>query len=335
MKKTALIIAIILQLLVLLWMAGEREWIVRTGPTIWLRTAPMDPRDPFRGDYVTLGYGISTIAAERFGPALREKIAAIREKRDKEPKRETVVFVALQAGEDSVMDVARVDLRPPATGPFIKGRVREHGMNAERLTGVAYGIDAFFVEQGQGRTLERVPEGTPEDVVVSLEMRAALGRDGTAVLTGYRWSPLGLGVSILNGHTTEQGILQKAPVLTVTIHNSSTTTRAVVLPTNWHTMHLQILDSWSGPVVETVRAADATPLTDAELRILPPGKGLVVEMALPRNWLKILEKKGDKLFRLLYTAPGTGACAHLEHAESIWRGRLESQSLWVRQLWKE
>lgn len=335
MRKTALIAAILLQLLVLLWMAGGREWIVRTGPTIWLRTAPVDPRDPFRGDYVTLGYAISTIRAEHFGPALREEIAATRDRRDREPKRETVVFAALQAGEDGVMAVTRVDLKPPATGPFIRGRVAGRAMNSERLNRVAYGIDAFFVEQGQGRALERAPEGTPADVVFSLEMRAALGKDGTAVLTGYRWSPLGLGVGVLHGLKTEEGLLQQAPILSLTIHNSSSIARAVVLPANWHTLYLQIQASWSGPVVETVRAAEKTPLTDAELRILPPGKGITVEMPVPQRWLEVLEKNEGKPFRLLYTAPGTEACAHLEHAEAIWPGRLESQGLGSRQLWEK
>ena len=50
-----------LQLVVLAYMAGEREWVVRTGRTIYLRTAPLDPRDAMRGDYVSLSYDISRV----------------------------------------------------------------------------------------------------------------------------------------------------------------------------------------------------------------------------------------------------------------------------------
>jgi len=71
MRTKLIIAAILIQFLVLGWMACEREWIVRNGPTVWLRTAPIDPRDLFRGDYVTLGYEISTIPAEKFGPGLK------------------------------------------------------------------------------------------------------------------------------------------------------------------------------------------------------------------------------------------------------------------------
>ena len=74
MKTAAVVAAIVIQFAVLGWMAGQREWIVRTGPSVWLCTAPVDPRDPFRGDYVTLGYEISTIPAEKCGPALRAKM---------------------------------------------------------------------------------------------------------------------------------------------------------------------------------------------------------------------------------------------------------------------
>ena len=70
MRKAAIITAILVQVLILAWMAGQREWILRTAPRIWLRTAPIDPRDLFRGDYVTLRYDIAAIGAEKFGPAL-------------------------------------------------------------------------------------------------------------------------------------------------------------------------------------------------------------------------------------------------------------------------
>ena len=75
MRGKLILIAVLVQVLILGWMAGEREWIVRTAPTVWLRTAPVDPRDLFRGDYVTLGYEISTIPAAKFGPALKKLIA--------------------------------------------------------------------------------------------------------------------------------------------------------------------------------------------------------------------------------------------------------------------
>lgn len=43
-------------------MIGENEKVIRTGAVIKLRTAPIDPNDPFRGKYITLNF--SDIALE-------------------------------------------------------------------------------------------------------------------------------------------------------------------------------------------------------------------------------------------------------------------------------
>ena len=50
MRKLLIVAAVAAQLLVLGWMAFEREWVVRTGRVVYLRTAPVDPQDPMRGD---------------------------------------------------------------------------------------------------------------------------------------------------------------------------------------------------------------------------------------------------------------------------------------------
>ena len=65
MRKKLIIAAATLQVLVLAYMAGEREWVRQTGQNIFLRTAPIDPRDAMRGDYVRLNYAISSVPSSR------------------------------------------------------------------------------------------------------------------------------------------------------------------------------------------------------------------------------------------------------------------------------
>lgn len=43
-------------------LGGEREWVLRTGRTIYLRTIPVDPRDVMRGDYVRVAYEMSSVS---------------------------------------------------------------------------------------------------------------------------------------------------------------------------------------------------------------------------------------------------------------------------------
>ena len=68
MKNLVVMVAIALQVVVLFFMAGEREWVVRTGRTVFLRTAPVDPRDVMRGDYVRLNYEMSRVPHVQCGP---------------------------------------------------------------------------------------------------------------------------------------------------------------------------------------------------------------------------------------------------------------------------
>ena len=62
MRRLFIVLCIAAQILVLGVMAGKREFILATGERVFLRTAPIDPRDPFRGDFVRLRYDISTVA---------------------------------------------------------------------------------------------------------------------------------------------------------------------------------------------------------------------------------------------------------------------------------
>jgi uncharacterized membrane-anchored protein len=66
-----------LQMALLLTIVGKYHYIAGAGEEITLKTAPVDPRDLFYGDYVTLNYEISRIARssvqtdlseERYGP---------------------------------------------------------------------------------------------------------------------------------------------------------------------------------------------------------------------------------------------------------------------------
>lgn len=105
------IIIILLQALLLTGMIGYRHYWVSTGERILLKTAPVDPRDIFRGDYVHLSYDIANIdldalaEKERFGP--NDKVFAILEKE--------------QDGSARLVSISRLQ---PSGGTFIQGRAR-------------------------------------------------------------------------------------------------------------------------------------------------------------------------------------------------------------------
>lgn len=344
MRTKLIIAAMLIQFLVLGWMAGEREWIVRNGPTVWLRTAPVDPRDLFRGDYVTLGYEISTIPAGKFGPGLKTHMAGQAMRHDGR-SREIVLYAALQVHPESgVAEIATADLTPPASGLFIKGRVRPYlGSLQSSLTGVAYGIDAYFVQQGKGNELQRrTPEGAPEGVQVPMEMQIALGRNGTAVLKNHRWNSLGIGVQIQKqvpagaaapaDSTPDRKLTRK--IIRVTLYNASAAPLAVVLPPDLHTLHLHKLDVWNGPGVDVgVPRTNPAPLTNADIRLLQPGAIATAEIDPARaEWLvkpspdaapRQLGYQGDyQSYRVVYVPPAAEDCRGLLEAARIAPGPL-------------
>ena len=351
MRTKLVITAILIQCLILGWMAAEREWIVRTGPSVWLRTAPVDPRDLFRGDYVTLGYEISNIPAEKFGPALKQHMAGLAKGNPDSPYpggREIVIFATLEVQPGSgVAELVTADLTPPPAGLFIKGRVRTYwnAGQSNALTRVAYGIDAYYVQQGKGRELERrAPEGMPPGIQVPMEMEVALGRNGTAVLKTHRWNTLGIGVQIQNEAGPDTAQPPTAPnnkarkTIRVTLSNPGTAPLAVVLPTDLRTLRIQRVQN-SGAAGEDagVPRDNLPPLTDADVRLLQPGESATVDIDPARDeWFvatgpdeppQPLAHMGNNYqgFRIVYEPPAAAACQGLKEAARIIPGALPSR----------
>jgi len=360
MRTKLIIAAILVQVLVLGWMAGEREWIVRTAPTVWLRTAPVDPQDLFRGEYVRLNYDISTIPAKLFGPGLKKHMDGLK-KRDEgshhSANREMVLYTALKVDPVSgLAEISTADLTPPASGPFIKGRVRSYwNADQEGLTGVAYGIDAYFVQQGKASSLERrSPKGMPADIQVPMEMRVALGSNGTAVLTNHRWNPLGIGVKIqtqvIPGSIKDPASGRKPvrKIIRVMLGNASATPQAVVLPVDLRTLHIQHLQNPSGPGEDAALARkDLPPLTDADVRVLQPGETVTVEIDPARaEWFvktrpggppAQLGRTDDRYWRfcVTYVPPAADVCQSLKESVRIARGPMASRQFGSYELREE
>ena len=97
----ALAVVAALQLAALGYMVADRVRIVKTGREIVLPIVPVDPRDLFKGDYVRLGFPISTIpATARKGEGLGDAKEA---------------FVTIEQGADQAWSVVQIDKTYPKT----------------------------------------------------------------------------------------------------------------------------------------------------------------------------------------------------------------------------
>ena len=174
---------VVLQTAILFWMIESRAGILRSGEEIVLKTAPVDPRDLLRGDYVILSYDVSTIPA-----------ALITGDRPAEAGWQ-VMRVRLKPGADGFWTVAEASfgtLAPEAGSVVLKTQRFYHyggsdlAPGSDASIGVEYGLERFYVPEGEGREIE-TGRNAGEVAVV-----ARVGSGGKAQIRELRMDGVGL-----------------------------------------------------------------------------------------------------------------------------------------------
>ncbi len=161
----------------LLALVQQRAGILSHGTEIRLRTVPVDPRDLFRCDYVVFGYPIIVVDTGAGAGAF---------------KTGETVYVTLGRDAEGFARAASVSRDWPAAGGgavVIAGRVVSTSACAlddagrfdcscdRRRLRIAYGIESYFVPQGEGRAIETTDKARIEVVVaVSSSGEAAIKR---------------------------------------------------------------------------------------------------------------------------------------------------------------
>lgn len=158
------------QILILVGMIWERASLLRNGREIVLKVVPVDPRSLFRGDYVILNYKMTRV---ELPPGL------------KGVRRGSTLYVTLQKADDDQWEVAGVAAKPTGrvqpTEIVLKGRVRyvSGAVRAtKRMATLHYGIESFFVPEGEGKKLEKLIRDKTLAAVI------AVGDDGAAGIKG-------------------------------------------------------------------------------------------------------------------------------------------------------
>ncbi|GAB5506869.1 MAG: GDYXXLXY domain-containing protein [Rhizobiaceae bacterium] len=163
------------QIGVLASMIMSRAAILRDGREILLEVRPVDPRDLLRGDYVRIGYEISSLPRELF-----EGIDAESGKID-----DPTVFVRLEAGEDGLWQAVSARFgAPPAATPEadqvdIRGTTPIGNISRAQLIALDYGIERFYLPEGEGKPIE---EGLGER---PFRMAVAVDDSGSAQIKAF------------------------------------------------------------------------------------------------------------------------------------------------------
>ena len=329
MRRLFIVLCIAAQILVLGVMAGKREFILATGERIFLRTAPIDPRDPFRGDFVRLRYDISTVAPGKMRGGLPEHAK----------EKGYPVYAKLTMGADNLYSLDYLSDEEPGEGIFLRGRLRHdwrltRGGNA---VAVNYGIEQLFVEQGSGRAIEQ-RWGTRNSLQVPMEVEVAVSAGGTPVIRDFRWSRLGMSLKMLRFHRRDRNVnLDEvteplSPKLEITLQNVSDAPLAVADPGNHCGFRLHATLRVSKQYVPVYEGCEDLRLFGDVFITLAPGEAYTAELDLsePRWHIEVDGKRGEigryannDSFRIVYRP----ALADLSAAaDGIWRGELPSSA---------
>jgi uncharacterized membrane-anchored protein len=313
-------------------MAGEREYILRFGTTVYLRTAPIDPRDIFRGDFVRLDYEISRLGVSAMRGTLKEHLL----------DRDKVVYAALSQGADGLAHLDYATDKEPDQDLYVRGRLIGGGrFSAGTGSGrVRYGIEQLFVEQGTGRAIEK-HRGGRDGLQIPLEVAVALSGGGTAVIKGHRWSHLGVKLEVLraarrnrNDNLDEiEGPL--SPKLRVTLKNVSEAPLALVNPGQDCGFELTPVVGSRQAYQSVDRGCQAALASDGDVVLLEPEAAYSIELDLSEARWHV--KTGNKVseigrldrfdrFRITYRAPDQAALQGLTAAEAVWPGYLPTRA---------
>jgi uncharacterized membrane-anchored protein len=169
----ALVIIGLAQTAVLAGMVADRVRLLKTGREITLPIVPVDPRDLFRGEYVRLGYDINSVPARVLKGPLPRPNAAFYVTLEHKPDGTWVpIKLARTWSEESSPD--RVVLKARA----MSGRLHQDPSNPNATNFVRYGIESYFVPEGEGPRLEALARDK------KLAARIAVDRNGNAAIKG-------------------------------------------------------------------------------------------------------------------------------------------------------
>ena len=175
-NKTLLSLAIVAlaQTAVLAYMVIDRVTLLRSGREITLPIVPVDPRDLFKGEYVRLSYAANAVHAKLLdGP---------------QPAENSAFYVVLEKQPDGAWQAVKLSrAMPQESSPdriVLKARSRyawPETVTDSSIVMVRYGIESYFVPEGQGKKLEDLAREKKLATLVAVDARGNAAIKGLVI----------------------------------------------------------------------------------------------------------------------------------------------------------
>ena len=143
----------------------QRAQILRDGREVRLDVVPVDPRDLFRGDYVVLDYRVSSVDVpkETTSEFRRGQKVFVTLRPDESGKAKAVAISPERAAATGTDIVIAGKVLATDTCPLNQAGIRDcKALN--RAVRVAYGLESYFVPQGEGKKIETTEKARLEIV---------------------------------------------------------------------------------------------------------------------------------------------------------------------------
>ena len=171
MNKKSIILALFIlvavaQLFVPYKMIWDREAILKEGMEIKLKTAPIDPNDPFRGKYIVLDYDENTIKKDS----------------TEQWSRGDKVFVYFRNDEDGFATIASVVREvSDEDKPYVKATIGNRLWNDTVSIRINYDFDRFYMEESKAKNAEEIHRQAQRDTS-KISYALVSVKDGEAVV---------------------------------------------------------------------------------------------------------------------------------------------------------
>lgn len=168
MKKPIIVFSI--PILILLLMTISPLLTLSKGRDVILETMPVDPRDIFRGEYITLSYEISDVEEKDLSQDLKDYFSP-----DSDYYQSVKVYTLLEESKKGYYQVKSVSLEKPKGDIYLKGVLNKYKQYQEPVDfdgkfdedyeehtidiyNIEYNIDKFFVPENSGKDFEKASE---------------------------------------------------------------------------------------------------------------------------------------------------------------------------------
>ncbi|MCP4077929.1 MAG: GDYXXLXY domain-containing protein [Gammaproteobacteria bacterium] len=299
-KTLFIILAILFQIISVAGIAFSKESILLSGKQIILQTAPVDPRDIFKGDYVKLDYNFSSIPIHK----LDEKI------KQQGVKKGQQVYLALTTDYYGLQQAEKLFIKPPQNILYLTGYSTSHWpykdykyndtdkRNSRKNNypvKVKFGIEQYFVEQGQGKLLEEI-RGDRESFQQPMLVKVAVSAKGEAIIHSFDWANIAMKTEVIRDAKRNAPDNESNATIRFTLINKGT--QAITLSLKENNCSFILIPTSSNPqqtLFDRERCSDA----EAHSKTLQRDETLSIDFDLNQpQWVVQHKNKPTVLSRL-------------------------------------